>query len=94
MLDQMTQGATRICEALGLPYPTQVRIHDVLKAWNAHVFASSTTSTIAAAAVWSVVKDDTHVWLDGVPGKADIKVVAEAAGCAPNAIRVVLKKHA
>jgi len=32
--------------------------------------------------------------LDGVPGKADIKFVAEAAGCTRNAITVVLKKHA
>merc|ERR1711977_4906 len=79
----MLQAATRVCEALELPYSTQVRIHDVLKSWNERGFAGNTTSTTAAAAVWSVVKSK----------GAKLKAVAEAAGCAPNAIPRVLKKH-
>ena len=84
MLDRITQGATRVCEVLFLPYPTQVRIHDVLKAWNARGFASSTTSAIAAAAVWSVVKNE------GV----ELEAVAKAAGCSTGSIYATLKKHA
>ena len=94
LLLSRVQAATRVCEALKLSYAAQLRVHDVIKTWHDKGCEGSTNATIAGAAVWSVVKDDTHVWLDGVPGKADIKFVAEAAGCTRNAITVVLKKHA
>ena len=79
----VSQAATRVCEALDLSYAVQLRVHNVIKTWHDKGCAGATNATTAGAAVWSVVKND-----------VDIKAVAEAAGCTPNAIRVVLKKHA
>ena len=76
-----TEPVQRICEGLELPYSTQRRATDNVTVWFAKGLGGNTPAVVAGAAVWSVVKKE----------GTSIEAVAEAAGCAADTIKRVLR---
>ena len=77
-----TQTVLRVCEALELSYPTQLRAEEVVTNWFKAGLGANTPEVIAGMAVWFVVRDE----------GGQIKAVAEAAGCASDTIKRELAK--
>merc|ERR1712159_796132 len=78
-----TQTVQRVCEAMELSYPTQLRAKEIVADWFNQGLGGNTHEVVAGAAVWSVVKDE----------GGQIEAVADAAGCAANTIKKELAKH-